>query len=144
MQALHPPQETLAYGDGLGWRLARDVFEWEDLFSTPRHDISLAELQIVLRNRSLTRTIRFLPRTRLDVELSPGISTWIRSLSSDRTEQNELPLDTRPSERDAAHLSAKSLKDAERSLEAALRIVKGIRLPNSTSSTAAPRRKGRR
>jgi hypothetical protein len=143
MQALYSPEETLAYGDGLGWRLSRDIFEWEDVFSPPRHDISLTELQMVLRNRSLTRMIRFLPKNRLDVELSPGISTWIRSLSPERVDQNELPLDTRPSERVAAEVSAKSVRDVERSLEAALRIVRGIELPRDASSTG-PRRRGRR
>jgi hypothetical protein len=143
MQALYSPEETLAYGDGLGWRIARDVSEREDIFATPRHDISFAELQILLRSRSLARSIRFLPKTRLDVELSPGISTWIRSLLSERPNQSELALDTRSSERDAAEQSAKSMRDAERSLEAALRIIRGVHLPSS-ASTSGSRRKGRR
>lgn len=143
MQALYPAEETLAYGDGLGWRLSRDIFDSDDIFSTPRHDVSFAELQILLRSRSLTRTMRFLPRTRLDVELAPGVSTWIRSLSSERTDQTELPLDVRPSEREAAELRAKSVRDVERSLETALRVIRGIQLPNDSSSTST-RRKGRR
>jgi hypothetical protein len=143
MQALYPAEETLAFGEGLGWRLSRDIFDSEDIFSAPRHDVSFAELQILLRNQSLMRAIRFLPRTRLDVELSPGISTWIRSLSSERADQSELPLDARQSEREAAELSAKSIRDVERSLETALRVIKGIQLPNNGSATP-PRRKGRR
>jgi hypothetical protein len=143
MQALYSPEETLAYGEGLGWRIARDVSEGEDIFSVPRCDISFSELQLLLRNRTLQRTIRFLPRTRLDVELAPAISTWIRGFSADRSIQSELPLDTRPAERDAAELSAKSVRDVERSLETALKIIRAIQMPTNTSS-ASPRRKSRR
>lgn len=142
MQALYSPEETLAYGEGLGWRLARDAFQQEDVFSTPRHDISYTELRLLLRNKSLSRSIRFLPKSRLDVELSPGLSTWIRSLLYERPEQDELPMNVRQSERDAAELSAKNIRVAERSLEAALSIIRRIPLADDPSRRA-PRRKGR-
>lgn len=141
MQALYSPEETLAYGYGLGWRVSRDIFESEDLFSAPRHDISFSELQILIRSRSLSRGIQFLPKGRLDVELMPGVSTLIRSLRTEGYPQGELPIDNAESERDAAMQRAKTLGDAERSLEAALNIIRGIRMPAKAAGT---RRKSRR
>jgi hypothetical protein len=87
MQAAAPFTETLAGGDGLGWRLARDLFEPDDLFSVPKCDIALSELQVLVRGKSSLKTIKSLIRSRLDVELLPGVSVFVRSLQTGISDQ---------------------------------------------------------
>jgi hypothetical protein len=80
LQAAVQLTETLAFGDGLGWRLAREIFIPNDVFSAPSCDIALSELKVLLRGRSAARTIKSVVPSRLDVELHPGVSAWVRNI----------------------------------------------------------------
>jgi hypothetical protein len=97
MQGAIPFPDTLAEGDGLGWRVARDLFDPADVFSAPVCDISLSELQVLIRGRSTTRMVKSLATTRLDVELMPGVSTFVRAFQPELSEQSSLPLELQTS-----------------------------------------------
>jgi hypothetical protein len=97
MQGAVPFTETLAEGDGLGWRVARDLFQPGDIFAPPVCDIALSELQVLSRRRTGPRMIKALSKARLDVELLPGISTFVRTLQPEAPEQSALPLETKAS-----------------------------------------------
>ena len=93
MQVSVPISESLAIGEGLGWRLAREMSQADDLFSSPRSDFALPELDFVLNGKSMARTAKLLERTRLDVEIFPGISSYIRSAEGVSPKQRELPIE---------------------------------------------------
>ena len=132
MQASNPVTETLAIGDGLGWRLAREIFDGNDVFSAPHCDIAFSELRVLSRGRSTSRMIKSVGNSRMDVELLPGVSAWVRIVPADAPVQPSLPIET-PSTSDGQPKRmnsppvAEALAEAERSIETGLRILRGMR-----------------
>jgi hypothetical protein len=130
MQASNPVTETLAIGDGLGWRLAREIFDDNDIFSAPRCDIALSEFRVLSRGRSASRMIKSGGSSRIDVELAPGVSAWVRTVQASAPVQPSLPIETSPSEEQPKRSNsppiAEALAEAERSLEVGLRIIRSI------------------
>ena len=149
MQAAVPFTDTLAEGDGLGWRVARELFQPGDIFSPPTSDIALSELQILARGRASTRMIKALAKARLDVELLPGVSTFVRILQPDTPEQPALPLQTKTPGAENLYdgrtdhpISEELLLELEKTVSNLSRFIRGARA--SASGGGAGDRKRRR
>jgi hypothetical protein len=124
MQGAAHFSDTLAAGDGLGWRVARDLFEPSDIFSAPTCDIALPELRVLARGRNATKMIKGLARTRLDVELLPRVSTFVRTTQEELPEQTALRLESpgqeigsRSIQQDRTYVASELVQDAERALK---------------------------
>jgi hypothetical protein len=141
MQSLVPTEETLAFGEGLGWRLARDIFLSYDLFDFPTSDIALSELQVLWRANSLTRALKFLPRSRLEVELLPGISTWVRSVLTEVTEQPELPMTVPGHSPESSEVESTDLLEAQKWLELALDKIRRAQTSSPVQSRGSRRKR---
>lgn len=124
MQATVPVPKALAVGNGLGWRLARDLFRPEDVFSAPRCDVAASEHRVLMRGGSALKAIRSMARSYFKVELHPGVVTLVRSFQADSLIQPDLPIEHPSSGIDASY---GTLFEVERHLEAALRSVRGAR-----------------
>jgi hypothetical protein len=134
MQAAAPITDTLAEGGGLGWRVARDLFEPGDIFMPPTCDIALSELQVLSRGKAGVRMIKALAKARLDVELLPGISTFVRTLQPEPPEQPGLPLedetpgDIRPDHDTSLNMISDALlDDVDKALSVLARFVRTAR-----------------
>jgi hypothetical protein len=148
LQAAAPFTETLASSDGLGWRLARDLFEADDVFSAPRCDIALPELLVLLRGKSSAKSIKSLNRTRLEVELIPGVSAFVRSLQADVSDQVELPLAPQsneavlPQSQDKLNsISDELLSDAKKAMAALSRFIHNARIDPGDEPGARSKRR---
>jgi hypothetical protein len=134
LQGAVPFTDTLAEGDGLGWRVARDLFEPGDLFAPPTCDIALSELQIVGRGKAGARMIKALAKARIDVELFPGISIFVRATQAELSDQQSLALepkasayDSRNTDYDPHLISDEFLFDAENALSVLSRFLRHAR-----------------
>jgi hypothetical protein len=133
MQAATPFTDTLAAGDGLGWRLARDLFEPSDVFATPRCDVALQELRVLARGRGAIKIIRPTTGTRLDVELLPGVSSFVRALPTEAPSQPRLELEPQSESVHAPErvsASRELIFDTERAIDALTRFLRNVRLHN--------------
>ncbi len=80
--SLKPASQVLTDYGHLGLRLLRLLERKEDVFSSPSCDISLPELEILLRGQPSSRSFRQAHASFLRVELAPCITTVIRSIGS--------------------------------------------------------------
>lgn len=139
MQVSVPLPEALAIGEGLGWRLAREMSQSDDLFSYPRSDFALSELQLVLHRKVMARSMKVLERSRLDVEIFPGISSFVRRSEIGNPSQPELPLE-QVSPNNDEQSDSDALAVAERALESALHVIRSVR-PKKADRGRSKRRK---
>lgn len=84
MQGLIPKNDTLTSGEGLGWRIARDINLPEALSDRPRCDISLRELEIYARSNNSMKSIKTETKTRLLIELVPGVTSSFKTIDKSR------------------------------------------------------------
>jgi hypothetical protein len=70
--------QVLAFADGLGRRVLRDLEHSEDMFGRPRCDVALPELTILLGREKPLMDFRTSSTGTLMVELFPGVHTSIR------------------------------------------------------------------
>jgi hypothetical protein len=149
LQAVVPFTETLASGDGLGWRLARDLFEPDDLFSVPKCDIALSELQVLARGKNSIKTIKSPNRLRLDVELLPRVSVFVRSVQTGISDQAALPLEPQSLgavaesqyQRNRNSISIELLSDAEKAVAALSRFIRNARIDPRVERAAGSKRR---
>ena len=127
MQCRAPLAEVLSSSDGSGWWIARELGREENPFSPPRADVAAAELLAMLRGKPKLAA-RFLARGRIEVELLPMVSVVLRS-PGDRVPlviQESLPT-LEPEQPVARPQFQEALSEAQRAMEAALRIVQTLR-----------------
>jgi hypothetical protein len=157
MQADAPLTETLAFGEGMAWRLARELFGLMDIFAPPLCDISFAELEVLCRRRDAFRVLRPSVRSRIDVELYAGLSVFVRypsgqkrpDLASDK--EPMLPIDEQiENEKLASHARKRDadranspLSEIERSLEALVGFVRKAREVDSGAKVPGRTKKRR-
>jgi hypothetical protein len=147
MQGATAFTDMLAEGEGLGWRIARDLFEPPDVFAPPSCDIALLELQTLGRGRAGARMIRALAQARLDVELMPCVSTYVRTVQAEIPDQPALPIapPTSPpenkSEADFGQISEEMLYDAEKALSVLSRLLRNVRSGPSSGRTGERKRR---
>lgn len=93
---LTPNTEIYTYKGGLGWRIARDLLQREQVFQRPRSDISLDELEILLGLQNPAISFNTESYTHLKVEVAPMVNinvTWpnkLRTDIKDKTDQQNL------------------------------------------------------
>jgi hypothetical protein len=136
-QGLIAPTATMMTGNGLGWRIARELIDDEQIFSRPKSDLCLSELEVLNRSRSGLRSLRSLVQGRLSVELAPAVYSLVRTI---RHDDSQLPLwtsDVGAEPRSGAKVE--DLDDVERLLELGLRGLKQFRLLEANQ----PRRRRR-
>jgi hypothetical protein len=90
--------------------------------------------------------IKTLTKTRLDVELVPGISAFVRSFESDLQEHAGLPLEYQEGPQsqfrvDRNSISREFLLDIERVVEALSRIVRSARVAGDARPTGRKKRR---
>lgn len=127
LQAYEPMAATLSTSHGLGWRLARELFLSEDVFQSPRYDISLLELGVLSRSSNFVEIMASLDKTRIEVELLPGVTTLIRLNHPRWTTQGVLPLGNPAEHFDSVDSRTEIFKSVERSLQTALREIRKVR-----------------
>ncbi|HEY6182368.1 MAG TPA: hypothetical protein VIW67_08990 [Terriglobales bacterium] len=79
---LAPHSRILADYGHLGIKLLRSLNRHEDLMSPPSSDISLSELEVILRDPPRTRAFRQAHTSSLRVELAPFVNTVMRSIAT--------------------------------------------------------------
>lgn len=127
LQAFEPMAATLSTGQGIGWRLARELFLSEDIFQSPGCDISLLELGVLGRSSNFTEIMASLEKSRIEVELLPGVTTFVRSSHSRLPNQGELFFDRPDEHLELEDQRTEVLGSVERSLERALRDIRKVR-----------------
>jgi hypothetical protein len=147
MQAANAFTDTLAQGEGLGWRIARDLFEPPDIFAPPSADISFLELTALSRGRAGARMISALGKTRLDVELMPNVSSYVRTPHLDIADQPSLPLASPTSAAEPRtdtvprQISDEMLSEAETALEVLSRLLRTARFRSPGDRPTVRRRR---
>ena len=66
-----------AYSGNLGRRVLRDLMTKDDVFSRPRCDLSVEELQVISASSAFVQTIPNAVPGRLLVEIGPGVNTIV-------------------------------------------------------------------
>jgi hypothetical protein len=126
--SLSPGTRVLTDYGHLGVRILRMIERHEDVMSPPTCDISLAELEVMLRGQPRSRTFRQTHASSLRVELAPAITTLIRSIG-----HQSLP--EQPGlfgeEMRQSVLEADRLKDLILTLRKSLSVAESILLTNS-------------
>ena len=84
--------DALAIGEGIGWRLARELFRAGDVFATPSCDISELELEVLMRGSNFKGLTTASDRARLEVELFPGVTTVVRTEHYSVQSPGEVPI----------------------------------------------------
>ena len=114
----------------------------EDLMSPPSCDISLAELEIMLRGQPGSRSFRQAYASSLRVELAPGVTTLIRSLGSQAlTEQPGLfGEEARQPNVESEHVQ-ELISNLKSSLSLAESILSKTNKPNTVADSQSRRRK---
>ena len=126
LQAYEPMAATLSTSPGFGWRLARELFISEDIFQSPGYDISLLELDVLSRSSNFVEIMASLDKSRIEVELLPGVTTLVRLYHPRWTKQGVLPLGDPAEHFDSVDTRTEILKSVERSLQAALREIRKV------------------
>ena len=121
--ALAPASRVLTDYGHLGLRILRMLERSEDALSAPNCDISLAELEVMLRGQPRSRMFRQSHGTSLRVELAPGVTTVTRSINNQTSAEQPglFGEETRP-----PNVEAERLKDLVRSLKASLSLAESI------------------
>jgi hypothetical protein len=130
--ACWPKGNVLSAGDGLGRRVARNLFIWNGLFSPPTADIGVRELERQATERTLSRNIRTDQKAVVSVELLPGVVARYRT-RHDVAEQPRAP------EIDTA-IDDRSLRDVRASLTSALRTIDTLQARRTRSDVDNHRR----
>lgn len=92
---LYKNNDVCNYDGGLGWRVLRDMLQWESVYKRPQGDIALEELEILLNADKPDKSFRAASHTHLVVEILPRIYTvvvWPRlsnGIKLDSTENRE-------------------------------------------------------
>jgi hypothetical protein len=146
MQVLGFSFETLAVGSGVGWRVARDLFEPVEPFGTPTCDIAFSELLILNRGKG-SNLVHSIVNSRLDVEITPGVTALVRNSRVRDVEQQQFSYPPKPPS--VAHRYDDELEqvptwlvsDAERAIEALSNFVQQARRLSSPESPSAKKRR---
>jgi hypothetical protein len=77
IQGLHKSNDVLNLADGLGRRILREILQYERILDRPRSDISIQELEVLLRG-NVQPSIRTAVWSQICVEVQPGIYSTAR------------------------------------------------------------------
>lgn len=125
LQAHEPLADTLFSGRSVGWKLALELYQGFDLFDAPKADFSIFELDIGKSQKEWERLITHINKQRIEIELSPGVTTFMKSGRHYAPLQRELPMDMNyEKERKELSKQVKELRDIESSMEKILKTIK--------------------
>jgi hypothetical protein len=97
---LRSDSQVLAYADGLGRRILRDLEQTDYALDRPRCDLAIGELEVLLNQEKPRTDFRTGSNGSLNVELLPGVTTTVRWLrpsdaQADLFERREISFETR-------------------------------------------------
>ena len=131
LAALHksaPMMDTLSIGAGVGWRLAKELFRTVDIFLPPTCDISVLELEVLTRGSNFEENVGPWDKSRIEVEVFPGVSTIVRSNYDAAPKQAERPMKESASQLPLEDYETdRGLKSVEGLLRRALEDIKNMR-----------------
>jgi hypothetical protein len=129
--SLVPSTRVMTDYGHLGVRIWRMLERYEHLLSPPNCDISLAELEVILRGQPQSRAFRQTHASSLRVELAPGVSTVIRPIGNQPvTEQTGLFGE----ESRQPMVEAERLKELVYSLKSSLSVAESLLSKANTSN----------
>lgn len=120
LQKNEPMEASLSVGEGLGWQIARELFRPQDFWEPPRCQVALSELEVLMRGSGHAGLSGHLTQPRLEVEIYPGVVSFVRVVQSGSRGQQSLPFDRQSSGENGALNPDDALIEAEKSIKNAL------------------------